>query len=64
MRKGRVVREFTDADGNTCAIIDWGRYKEVALVVLNIDTKTGDEIQAKRIKNPCLIRDAKVEEGK
>ena len=42
-RKGKVIDEFTDGE-NTYAIIDWGRYVEVALILVNCDRKDGSVI--------------------
>ena len=39
-RVGRVIYEFTDGE-NTYAVIDWGRYVEIAHVLVNYDKKDG-----------------------
>lgn len=39
-RGGKVVNEFSDG-ANTYAIIDGGRYVEVALILVNYDKKDG-----------------------
>lgn len=36
--EGRVIAEFSD-DGNTYSIISCGKYKEIALVLVNIERR-------------------------
>ena len=41
--KGEVIYEFVDGNNNTYAVIDWGKYREVALILVNVNLKEENE---------------------